>query len=353
MTKCTAAFVLCLIVAAGTALGQCEDPFDEVLCVAGLTPAEESSFSPTDGKLSDFWKDENWGSKDYIEMLPPGDCYPDRCGFDGGEDASFIVKAAATGKGLYVLAIAKDNVWVDRADAEDWGADAADLYFADLSSQEIATCTDCLIGLYSSALTYGTQQMQVWMGATSLPSGFRYAYYDENLWSWQTVELDWGAAKTLYGLEVEVVLVDANTKVQEWFFPWQRFGGGIAVGTALGGKKLAFSGGYNDKDGDNPDPHCLRWLGKDPWTIEDGETYWGDLLLADNIGSVEAVLDVKHAPSATRAPIRYGSGRGELYSLTGRRLPAAAAGAAAPRGVVVHRTIGSDGAAASRHVLVQ
>ncbi|MBD3240423.1 MAG: hypothetical protein GF331_07545 [Chitinivibrionales bacterium] len=344
--------MMSLFLITGIAWGQCDDPRDEVLCVATLSPTEEASYSSTDGQLADFWSDANWTGKDYIELLPPDNCYPDRCGFSGAEDASFIVKAAATARGLYLLALAKDNTWVDRADADDWGADAADLFFADQSSEEIASCTDCLIGLYSSALTYGTQQMQVPMGGSALPNGFRYARYDPNLWSWQTTEIDWTTAEATYGLEVEVVLVDANTKAQEWFLPWQKFGDGIEAGTDLSGKRFAFSGGYNDKDGDNPQPDCLRWLQKDPWTIEDGETYWGDLLLSNDIGVVEAVLPVAPTPRSTRA-LPSGMIRSEHFTLAGERLPDGAVRPGTAPGVVVQRAMTTGGAAATRRVLVR
>lgn len=329
MTRRTAALTLAIALLAGYAFSQCDDIYDEVLCVETLTSDQEAQYSSTDGVLADFWN--NWGTKDMIDMISPDNCYPDRCGFSGAGDASFTIKAAGTSRGLYVLSQAVDNTWVDRADAEDWGADAVDMYFADQSSDEIAACTDCLIGLYESALTYGTQQLQVWMGASAPPTGFRFAYYDENLWSWQTVGVEWTAAKVLYGFEAEVVEVNGTTKAQEWFFPWETFGGGIPIGTDLGGMRLALAGGYNDKDGDNESPHCLRWLGKDPWTIEDGETYWGDMHLAADMGTVESVVSVK--PSTTRRAVAISS-RGTaaaFYSLRGERIPA---------GLAAHRSAG-------------
>lgn len=317
---------------------QCDDPYDQTLCVPTLSEIEEGQFSASDGQVSAFWND--WASRDYIEMVSPNSCYPGRCGFTGADDAMFTVKAAGTSKGLYLLTLAQDNVWVDRTTVDDWGSDCVDLYFDNLPSDDIASCTDCLIGLYSSALTFSTQQFQVWMGATQLPSGCRFAYYDANAWSWQTIGLDWMAASALYGLKVEVVQVDATHKAQEWFFPWERVGAGLPVGTALGNKRMAFSGGYNDRDGDNPEPDCLRWLTKDPWTIENGETYWGDFLLAADMGTVQAAgIGVNHrAPQASRNALRVGNH--DSYTLLGQRVTASA-GEGQSR-VIVQRSAGQS-----------
>ncbi len=266
--------------------GQCSDPFDDQLCVYPVYEAD-TQFA-TDGQVSPFWSD--WAARDYIEMNPPGSCYPDRCGFSGPEDAAIIVKAAGTSRGLYVLVEIHDNTWVDRADAEDWGADAIDFYFDKLSADDIWSCNDCLIGLYSSTLTYTTYQFQVWMGATGVPAGCRFAYYDDNLWSWQTVGVTWDAATALYGYEAEAIQVDMNTKAIEWFFPWGAYCKGLDEGTVLDGMRLALSGGYNDKDGDNVDPHCLRWLGKDPWSGD--ANYWGDLVLQPGMGIVGSYSNI-------------------------------------------------------------
>lgn len=331
--------ILCIAVAAtmlagsaATTFGQCEDPFDAVLCVHHVAVADEQF--EMDGRVSDFWS--NWESKDYVELIPPGDCYPVTCGFDDAEDATLSIKAVGTSKGLYMLASVKDNTWVDRADIDDWGADAVDFYFDKLSANDIWTCTDCLIGLYDAVFSYSTQQFQVWMGATGLPAGCRYAYYDDQLWSWQTIELTWDEAKNQYGYEIDVIQGDdPGIKQQEWFFPWQTYAKGIEVGTLLDGKRLAFSGGYNDKDGDNADPHCLRWQTKDPW--QNDANYWGDLLLADGMGTVEAVMDVKGAQAASvRAKPRAAVVSTEYFTLRGRRI-ARDALRSLPRGSMIMR----------------
>lgn len=304
-----------VLIAFQVSYGQtCDDPYDGNLCVYPVTGAPANV---QDGVVSSFWSD--WAGKDYIEMIAPNDCYPDRCGFIGTDDAVITIKAAATSVGLYMLSEVHDNTWVDRASADDWGADAIDFYFDAMDANAIWTCTGCLIGLYDSKLTYTTQQFQVWMGASAPPAGCRMAYYDEILWSWQTVGLDWLQLSTLYNIDIDVITIDASRKAQEWFFPWVHFGKGLAIGTQLDGMKLAFSGGYNDKDGDNTDPHCLRWLGKDPWSGD--ANYWGDFVLQPGIGNVDTVgVIAKASPRVNRLV----SGVTSLYNLQGQKMLASA-----------------------------
>jgi hypothetical protein len=311
MTARSCGWLWC-VCAWAAAVAACDDPFDNVLCVYTLSPADEAAFSATDGQVSAFW--QAWDSRDIVDLIAPDNCYPGRCGFSGPDDASLVIKAAGTERGLYLLATVGDNIWVDPADDNDWGADAMDLY---------VDAQDCLIGLYNSTLSYTTQQVFVWMGGAAAPSGCRIAYYDENMWSWQGTPMSWSDMGAVWGLQAEVVQVDATHKAQEWFFPWDRFGKGLGVGTPLAGRRVALSGGYNDKDGDNTDPHCLRWLGRDPWA-EDAKTvnYWGDLLLADDMGSVVSTTGARpgQARAAARRVAPNASGRA-FNNLKGERIP--------------------------------
>ncbi|MBD3239919.1 MAG: hypothetical protein GF331_04985 [Chitinivibrionales bacterium] len=323
-TTTTLLAALVAVLAATTAHSQCDDPRDAVLCVHKLSDTEEGQFDHTSDAISAFWSD--WAGKDYIELIPPDDCYPDRCGFTDPSDATITIKAAGTPKGLYLYLEVQDNTWVDRADADDIGADATDLFFDKMSADEIFTCTDCLIGLYSTTLTYTSQQFQVWMGATAPPAGFVYQCYDEQLWSWQATGLTWEAAAIIHGFRAKVVTVDPTHKTQEWFLPWQKFGKGIDIGTDLGGMRVAFAGGYNDKDGDNPSNHCLRWPNKkDPWAGDAQEVnYWGDLLLPADMGNVVQVVDDSNpvigssdgAGAVSTAEVV----KTELFSLTGQKI---------------------------------
>lgn len=297
-----------ILAGAVISLGQvCDDPYDNNLCVY---PVSDPPSSIKDGAPSAFWSE--WSGRDFIEMVAPDDCYPQRCGFIGSDDAIITIKAAATSSGLYMLSEVSDNTWVDRADANDWGADAIDFYFDAMSADDIWNCSDCTIGLYDSKLTYTTQQFQVWMGSSSPPSGCRLGYYDDNLWSWQTVGLDWAQLSVLYGIDIDIIQIDAVKKAQEWYFPWSKFAKGLPEGTQLNGLRLAFSGGYNDKDGDNTNPDCLRWLGKDPWAGD--INYWGDFVLQSGIGGVP-VTHVRQATVTDRRVAVVSS-----YTLRGERI---------------------------------
>jgi hypothetical protein len=309
------AAVVALFGAVGASYGQCNDNYDANLCV--YYEADADNQFAVDGAASTFWS--TWTGKDMVEMIAPDDCYPDRCGFVGSDDAILQIKAAATGTGLYLLSTVTDNTWVDRADADDWGADAIDFFFDKDDANTIWTCTGCLIGLYDSKLTYNTQQFQIWMGASSAPTGGRYAAYDDNLWSWQTLGLTWVQLAAIYNIEIDIVTsgLGANQKAQEWFFPWVSIGKGALVpGTTLAGMKLAFSGGYNDKDGDNTNPDCLRWLGKDPWSGT--ANYWGDFEIQSDVPPVVGV-SVKNPAAAARG-IAANSGVADLYTLQGKKI---------------------------------
>jgi len=325
--------VLAVLGFAAMASAQCADPFDAVLCVYPVTGA------PTeirDNAVSNFWSD--WSGKDYMQMIPPDDCYPGRCNFSGESDANIEIKAAGTSRGLYILLTVTDNTWVDRASADDWGADAVDIYFDALDANTAHTCTDCKIGLYTTDLTYTTQQFQVWMGASALPTGCRIAYYDELMWAWTAGYIDWNMLESQYGLQVDVIALSSTQKAQEWFFPWGSYGkkGTILAGTLLDGKKIAFSGGYNDKDGDNVDPDCLRWLGKDPWSGAPDPNNWGDLELQAGMGLVEpvSVKREKHLPvSITTKTMR------EYYTLQGQRVNLGTLRNVSTRTVLVNRPV--------------
>ncbi len=316
----------------------CDDPYDHTLCVPTLQASDEASFSVSDNALSSFWG--NWTGNDYIDLISPDNCYPDRCGFVGTDDATLMVKAAASTRGLYLLVEVNDNTWVDRADANDWGADAVDLYLDARAPNDIATCTGCLIGMYSSSLTYTTRQFFVWMGGSSLPDGALAAHYDDNLWSWQSATMTWEQLQSQWGMHAEVVSIDATRKAQEWFLPWDRFGGDFVEGASLAGRQLGLSGGYNDKDGDNSEPHCLRWLTRDPWATDATSTnYWGTLQLADDIGPVAAASAVHPRSGVVPAQgsCRQAGSAAGRYSLAGQRVAGARSMHTTASGVYVAR----------------
>jgi len=318
MNRLFVGIVLCAMAFAINTYGQCDDLADKVLCVYTLNSTEIAAFSATDNAVSGFWT-SNWAGRDYVQLVPPDNCYPGNCAFVGGAtDARMTVKAGGSAVGLYLYVEIQDNAWVDRTSATDIGADAVDLFFDDSSSAFIGTCTDCRIGLYGNFLCYTTAQFQVWMGATAPPTGFYYQYYDNALWSWSPHPVTWAQALAEYGFQAEVITVDATHKVQEWFVPWTKFGnGGFAEGTAMAGKRLGFAGGYNDKDGDNAVEDKLRFTGKDPWSTVITDA-WGDMLVAADMPVVSALGVTKPAKAMGVSASHVVAT--EYYSLSGSRI---------------------------------
>lgn len=347
MRRLSTLVALCVLVAAVVRVSaQCDDPYDLTLCVHDLSPTQEDEFSATDGAVSPFWATL---SGDYIELIPPDNCGPTaNCNFTGVDDGSMIIKAAMTDAGVYIYAEVKDNVWVDWSGGDSYGDDSVDLYFDALSANEIFTCTDCLIGLYSSTLSYTTQQIQVYMGATAMPNSFRFAYYDELLWSWQTMILGWAEAEALYGFKAEAVTVDGATKAQEWFMPWSSFGGGIA--SLAADQDIGFAGGYNDMDGDNIEPDKLRWpIAGDPWA-GDAQTvnYWGDMRVPRAVAVIPQ--SIRRAGQVARLGDR--EVKVAFYSLQGQRLSAETIRNLSPSAMVVRRARMANGSYQSRMVRV-
>ncbi len=300
-----AACAVTVAVAVVNVCAQCDDPYDQVLCAYDIGDA--GSGYARDGAVSAFWG--NWAGRDRMELIAPDNCFPERCGFVGTDDASLTIWAAVSQDGVYLLCTVEDNTWVDRADATDWGADAIDVYFDHDDAGEIWNCSGCKIGLNESLLTYSTQQFQVWMGGLQQPAGCRYATYDEALWSWNTLEMSWEDLAAQIGIQVDVFADGATRKVQEWFIPWEAYGKGVPEAERQAGFRVGLSGGYNDKDGDNTEPDCLRWLGTDPW---DGTTNtWGDMVVP--------ALSVRGPVARARAQSR-GTETIGLYSLRGERI---------------------------------
>ncbi len=351
MMKCAhfaiAAFIFGGVVA--TAYGQCDDARDDVLCVSRIDAAAAAGFDASDGQLSAFW---NSLEGDYFELTPDNAQYCDTgsCGFTDPADGKLYVKAAATNEALYIFFEVQDNVWVDWTDPNSYGDDSVDMYFDEMSGEEVWNCTDCHAAPYGARMSYNTQQFQVFMGASSVPTELRMSYYDEASYSWVHRDglnvFTFDEIKEKIGLEVEVVETDATHKVQEWKFPWTGIGGGgLTDGTDIGGRLLAFAGGYNDKDGDNDQPHKLRWPGpRDPWLTADHETLgnqWGDLKVPEGIvvGAEDSVLP--RAGRVTAAALEGAST--QMYTLTGQRVTGERLSNGTAASLLVQRQVLKDG----------
>jgi hypothetical protein len=101
---------LCLLACCAVAAQTAPNPYDSVLVVYWLTPQQEAEFSARDSVVSPFW-DRDWSGRDSVLLVPPDNCYPDRCGFDGPDDATLVAKAAATDSGICYYVRAHDDRW--------------------------------------------------------------------------------------------------------------------------------------------------------------------------------------------------------------------------------------------------
>jgi hypothetical protein len=322
------------------------NPDDDLLQVYKITDAQMAAFSTSDGVISPFWASD-WDSRDYIDMNTTNNSYPGRDAWDGSDDANITIKAAASSDGLYFYALVTDNVWVDATGGENaWASDAVDLYFDSKSSTEIASGGEEIMvnPAYGWALTYTSQQMQVWMGASALPTAFMFNYYDDLYWTWSYNNTTFANAALLYGgMTMEVVSVDATSKAQEWFIPWGFVGtGGIAE--VAEGTQIGFTGGYNDLDGDGGEVNCLRWKNYDPFSSANGLTSWGNLVISEAIpvGTVSPVANrvIDNGSIATKA----------LYTLNGEKLAAKDVAMVRNHAMVVERTVLSSGKVVSRMI---
>jgi hypothetical protein len=123
------------------------------------------------------------------------------------------------------------------------------------------------------------------------------------------------------GVLIDWCVLDSNRRAHEWFIPWRSVGkGGIAEGTRLASKMIAFSGGYNDKDTWDDDVCRIRWVGIDPWEPEAADTHpfgWGNLAIDDMMPPVGPQAAVR-PPAVRRQPTATGDSR--QYTLRGQAL---------------------------------
>ncbi len=354
MMKCVvSAVVACLVSGAAVmSYGQaaCEDAFDKVLCVTALDDAADDQFVAGDGELSAFWAGID---ADYFQLVPsnPQYVFPEADGFTDDNDASVYVKAAASSSALYLYMEVQDNVWVDWSNPTRYGDDSMDLYFDEQDAESAWANPE---GPYNSHLTKTMKQLQVFMGATTVPQELRVTWYDAENYTWNSMEgakqaYTFAEAKEKWGIEVDVIEVDATHKQQEWKLPWWGYAsGGVTGGTNLLDTKLAFAGGYNDVDADGEAPDKLRWPGpKDPWVSSAADNQYGDLLFPD------ITVPVVETPRA--APVAKAAVQGvstHLYTLTGQRVSSSRLPGRAATGVLVQRQVLKDGSAIANRMQI-
>lgn len=268
--------VACILLAALAVTAQfTSDPTDRVLIAHRLSPDEEAAFSARDNRVSPFW--DHWLGRDYIVLIPPRNCRQSSCFFDGAGDANVTAKAAVVDSGVCLYVRVGDDAWLTGEAGDFYKTDVVELFFDQLGSKLISRCTDCLIGLFNSALSYTHRNIRVYMGDSTGAKGFQLCYKDPNLWSYSTVHLAAGTGREVWGIELESVEIDSTTRVLEGFVPWRFYD---LPSSPCPGDLLGFVVGYNDRDVPADSVGMLRWMGGDPWsTGAQAANYWGDLAI--------------------------------------------------------------------------
>jgi len=321
------------------------DPSDYVLIAYSLTPAQKAQFSAVDNAASAFWETD-WNGRDYIDMNTTANSYP---GFDqwtGPDDAHITIKAAYNESGLYLYMQVDDNVFIDPS-GTDYRTDACDLYFDALSSEQLRSASpDIMVNpTYGWALTTSSQQFQVWMGAATVPRSLMYNFYDPNLFDFiigNKVLFD--DLPTLYkGMDIEVFRMSDTRKGQEWFIPWNYIGvTGIPAGTVPAGRRIGFTGGYNDQDEAGGTEKILRWKKSDPFAATGAMDSWGDIELC-----TETNIIANHAIHLNKAA-NENTIRTEIFDLKGVKIPAGTS--VAKNSLVIERRILAGGSSRSRQI---
>jgi len=331
------------------------DPNDDVLTFLPITASQKAEFGTDDGVVSDFWTN-NWTS-DLIDMNTSLNSYPGREPWSGSDDARVTVKAVADEEGMYFYFKVTDDIWVDPVAANDgWKYDAVDLMFDSKSSQEIVDGGDAIMVMpsWGWSLTFTSMQLQVFMGAASLPEAFKMNYYDNLFFTWSENNVSMDQSAFLYdGLSVEVIIEDNNNKTQEWFIPWSWVGGGGGVSSVTAGQRFAFTCGYNDMDGDGASVGCLRWKNTDPFGPSPNKTpsetvgSWGNLESKEAITVQQTSIFTssarRHIPTASKVMSKtYFNLRGEKLPMINNRV--------LTKGMMIEKVQFVDGTSISRKI---
>jgi hypothetical protein len=308
------------------------DPFDSVLVTYWLTPAEEAQFSDSDGVMSPFW--DGWQGRDSVLMLPDSNSVPGYDHWSSPTDALLTLKAAGGSHGLYVLAEVRDDRWADTSAGGLYAGDCLTVFHDTMAAASIRQCTDCLVGHYSSAVTYTTKWFRFPLGGVGTPvQEFIMNMYDPHVWCGVGCpsRYTYAEAKQHLGMRTEV-LTSGNRRVIEYNIPWvvlvllSRFEGVFPPAPSGGivpacGTRYGFAVDYEDNDTSPPDVAWLAWL---RGSVIQGQ-YWGDLEFGPGFPAVATPVDslLAVAPRERRrfSGAQFARPAGACYTLSGQRLP--------------------------------
>ncbi len=224
-------------------------PSDAVLVVYNVM-----MYSWSNGELSTEW--EQWQYADSIELHPSGDCTNAACMAPSSSFTRFTVKAAADNVGLYLLVTAQDNSWLDSAGTSLGDGDHAVFYLEQRPASAVLADSTMIIPSSELNRTYATQVLRI---PLSHNDSATLSYYDDNLWSWQTLRLSRAQLATLYHISYDLVAGGSYSRSVEVLIPWMTLAKGLPVATQISGKRMAFWVGYDDRDLGDSSVARLRW----------------------------------------------------------------------------------------------
>lgn len=205
------------LVCVGSASTPVADCSDSVVYAYRLSSSEEASFASGDSAVSPFWS--SWVGRDSIRLAPPANAARWNSVIVDTLDATLGVKVAHGARGLYVMVNVVDDSWMGSDDSDFSIQDIVKVWLDGNTPERIEACTDCLIGMYSSLLTYQSVEVSVQARETwRTPRAEQYAY-DDNQWAWTRTLLP-TSGSTALETTYKVVSLGANCRVVEIFVPW-------------------------------------------------------------------------------------------------------------------------------------
>ena len=267
---------------------------ENILLAYGLTADQEKTFAADPRAVSAFWN----AIDDKHDRIFMDQRNHNREGSTfsivNNRDATLLVKAAHSARGLYLYLEVTDNQFLN--------------YDPTLSGYLATDCLSVLLDSKSSAvildpknapnyinqgwgLCLSTVQYQIAFGNDAPPPMFRFNYADP--WDMNFKFETFANARAQKGIEVRWVKLDRFHRVQEWFLPWTAIGrpGDLAAEPAVG-TRLAFAPSYTDRDkgGEDPGtPKTLAWINhSSPWNFSatrgEAPKGWGDLEIGPMLG---------------------------------------------------------------------
>jgi hypothetical protein len=316
-----------------------------------LTAAQEATFSVTDSTMSSFW--DSWDEYDLAILNIEDHVHAMRGSFSDPADAGLEIKVASGGKGFYLYCKVTDDTWQMPPSSGAFAFDAVDFLFDTKSPAEIIDAPPTQGNSKDYGVTASTQQYQIFMGdANNLPTSMIYNSVDEDflqMSNQQSFGLDTMAVK--YGVKVEIVKIDATTKVMEWFVPWTHLK--ITDATIQEGRHIGFCAGYNDMDDATAPEAALRLKGKgDP--ISGGNTldkyaekkqYWGEIVFTASVATeLRSALVLRN--KANMGEIA----SSDFFTLQGEKIAATNISQIKNHSIVVQRSVLKDGSVVSARV---